>query len=270
MFMLTAKIADLKETARSGKTAELIVSTLRKYIDWAVRDAGVSGKEFIPTVEVYHYPSGFGLGTPADEMSDVSTEIDEDNLTFETTHVDYAESELTGSTSTKNSSDESESEDREDEDMDDSTGSESEAPRHPNGSAKNRRATEAETSEKEEKEANSLIGNIEIDIRDRIQSLADRHRIDIMDTASGETPPVLFAYAVIHNFIMVVCLDGSDANGTVMVLDRLSLSDPSQWLWNALSLVFPIQVARDALHARRDTLRDRNGSQAPVDLDPDA
>ena len=268
--MLSARIADLKETGRSGKTAELIVNTLRKYIEWAVRDAGVSGKEFIPTVEVYHYPSAFGLGTPTDEMSDIGTEVDEDDLTFETTHVDYAESELTASTSTKNSSDESETDSSEDEDMDDSTGSESEPPRHPKGSAKKRKAAKAEISEKEEKEANSLIGNIEVDIRDRIQSLADRHRIDIMDTASGETPPVLFAYAVIHNFIMVVCLDGSDANGSVMVLDRLSLSDPSQWLWNALSLVFPIHVARDALYARRDKLRDRTSSQGSMDLDPDA
>ncbi len=124
----------------------------------------------------------------------------------------------------------------------------------------------------EEQEHEKLLDNIQADIELRMRRLAAWHRDNLADdiepTGWTYMPPILFAYAVIHNVVIIVCHDSSDPDAPVSVLEHLSLASPSQWLWNALTLAIPIHFARDHLYMARGFMKDKDPAQMDLD-DPD-
>lgn len=65
--------------------------------------------------------------------------------------------------------------------------------------------------------------------------------------------PTLYGLAVVQHIVGVVSLDPNSAKNSVVVLEQVKLNDRGQWLWNALSLALPINLARDALYDLRNT-----------------
>ncbi|KAK1756012.1 hypothetical protein QBC47DRAFT_299526 [Echria macrotheca] len=66
-------------------------------------------------------------------------------------------------------------------------------------------------------------------------------------TATGRylaEPPTLYAFAVVQHKVMVVSHDSSQPDNPIVSIDSISLNDRGMWLWNALSIAIPINVAK--------------------------
>lgn len=108
------------------------------------------------------------------------------------------------------------------------------------------------------------------DIERKLCRLAERHRRvyrgeegtcddnDGDDKARGARPkpkpkpPVLYAFAVIEHIVLLVSLDSASEESPLVVLDTVTFDQMDQWLWNALSIALPVNMARDEMHRRRD------------------
>ncbi|KAL2024029.1 hypothetical protein VTK56DRAFT_264 [Thermocarpiscus australiensis] len=66
-------------------------------------------------------------------------------------------------------------------------------------------------------------------------------------------PPTLYAFAVVQHIVMLASHDPGASTNPVVVLDQVRLNDRGQWLWNALSIALPVNMARDALCRLWDT-----------------
>ena len=66
-------------------------------------------------------------------------------------------------------------------------------------------------------------------------------------------PPTLCAFAVIQHIVLLASHDASSAKNPVVVLEQVKLNDRGQWLWNALSLALPVNMARDAMNRMWET-----------------
>ncbi|KAK4237743.1 hypothetical protein C8A03DRAFT_15745 [Achaetomium macrosporum] len=94
------------------------------------------------------------------------------------------------------------------------------------------------------------------DLERRLLNMGQRWR-DALRNRSGKgyiaQPPTLYAFAVIQHIVMLASHDSSESTNPVVVLEQVRLNDRGQWLWNALSIALPINMARDALNDMWDT-----------------
>lgn len=82
----------------------------------------------------------------------------------------------------------------------------------------------------------------------RLRSLAQRHQAERLRSDGGESwAPLLIAYVVLRQMVMVVSLDSSEPGRDIHVFAEIDMFETDQWLWNALALALPIQMARDEL-----------------------
>jgi hypothetical protein len=113
------------------------------------------------------------------------------------------------------------------------------------------------------------VGAVAKDIEQRLRDLADKQRkLYASKEAEGQTqirPPTLYAFAVVAHVAMLVSLDSATTNSPLVVLDTIDFSHVDQWLWNALSVALPINLARDAMYARKGLWDDLGGSSVDVD-----
>ncbi|KAH8894084.1 hypothetical protein GQ53DRAFT_762876 [Thozetella sp. PMI_491] len=255
---LSIKIADYDWVEKPGKTKEVIVNTLQNYITWAIEDAGVADRQVDPIVKVYHYSSYFGLPSSA---------VEEPILDPDDKSGDGVESE--GNEETKDAKGDEVGEDSKmDEKGEDVKMGEGDEDVNMDKDDED----DQDEDEVDDIGQEQLLLNIQDDIEVRMQKLAQQHRDKLADDNEPSgwkyIPPVLFGYAVINNTVLIVCLDGSDPEAKVSVLEKLSLASPDQWLWNAITLAIPINFARDYLYEIRDHLQDK---KKELDLDdPDA
>lgn len=66
-------------------------------------------------------------------------------------------------------------------------------------------------------------------------------------------PPTLYAFAVVQHVIFLASHDPSASTNPVVVLEHIYLNERGKWLWNALSIALPVNMARDALYRMWDT-----------------
>lgn len=94
------------------------------------------------------------------------------------------------------------------------------------------------------------------DLERRLLDMGRRWR-DRLRTKKGKgliaPPPTLYAFAVIQHIAMLASHDPSSSENPVVVLEQVRLNDRGKWLWNALSIALPINMARDALNSMWET-----------------
>ncbi|KAH6631999.1 hypothetical protein F5144DRAFT_238073 [Chaetomium tenue] len=94
------------------------------------------------------------------------------------------------------------------------------------------------------------------DLERRLLGLGQRWR-DRLRVKGGKglitAPPTLYAFAVIQHIAMLASHDPSSSANPVVVLEQVHLNDRGKWLWNALSIALPINMARDALNGMWET-----------------
>lgn len=66
-------------------------------------------------------------------------------------------------------------------------------------------------------------------------------------------PPTLYAFAIVQHIVMLASHDSGASTNPVVVLEQVRLNDRGQWLWNALSIALPVNIARDTLYRMWDT-----------------
>ncbi|KAL2157185.1 hypothetical protein VTH06DRAFT_6321 [Thermothelomyces fergusii] len=94
------------------------------------------------------------------------------------------------------------------------------------------------------------------DLESRLLGLGQRWRDRLRDPRGKgfiARPPTLYAFAVIQHIAMLASHDPSSQANPVVVLEQIRLNDRGQWLWNALSIALPVNMARDALNGMWDT-----------------
>lgn len=113
-----------------------------------------------------------------------------------------------------------------------------------------------DSEETDQRRALRFTRAVSHDLEKRLKSLGQEWR-SLLRTKLGTgyvaRPPTLYAFAVIQHIVMVVSHDPTSANNSVVVLDQVRLNERGQWLWNALSIALPINMARDALNELWDT-----------------
>jgi hypothetical protein len=94
------------------------------------------------------------------------------------------------------------------------------------------------------------------DLEKRLRNMGQRWR-DLLWKKWAKSflapPPTLYAFAVIQHVVLLASHDPSDTTNPVVVLEQVVLNDRGQWLWNALSIALPVNMARDALNGMWDT-----------------
>ncbi|KAL1839779.1 hypothetical protein VTJ49DRAFT_1153 [Mycothermus thermophilus] len=205
LFYLSQTVTDYEEIGYESKIAPTVVKTLRGYIQWALRDAGIDKHKSLPNMFVRSYPPDFVGAEPTSSGSDLSS-LDDDYSDYDDQLADDLRAQ---------------------------------------------RFTRA----------------VSRDIERRLRQLGQRWRDSLQqqeDATQGKkrlTPvhrrpqaPTLYAFAVIQHIVLLASHDPSRAeNSPVVVLEQVALNDRSQWLWNALSLALPVNMARDALCQLWDT-----------------
>jgi hypothetical protein len=70
-----------------------------------------------------------------------------------------------------------------------------------------------------------------------------------------DQPPLLYGFMIIQHIVMIITLDSSHPDNKFLVCaDALDLSQADQWLWNALALALPVNMARNELWKRRESM----------------
>lgn len=99
----------------------------------------------------------------------------------------------------------------------------------------------------------------------RLRRLAAQHRRDMVTPGYEhlpeymwkyrEQPPLLYGFMIIQHIVMIITLDASHPDNKFLVCaDALDLSQADQWLWNALALALPVNMARNDLWKRRESM----------------
>ncbi|GAB1319097.1 hypothetical protein MFIFM68171_09307 [Madurella fahalii] len=123
----------------------------------------------------------------------------------------------------------------------------------------------------EEEQQRRFTRAISRDLERRLRDLGGQWR-ELLRNESGRgymaQPPTLYAFAIVQHIVMLASHDPSVPDNPVVVLEQVRMNDRGQWLWNALSLAIPVNMARDGLDRLWDTgliapLRERS------DSDPD-
>lgn len=108
----------------------------------------------------------------------------------------------------------------------------------------------------EEEQQRRFTWAISRDLERRLRNLGQRWR-ELLRGESGRgylaQPPTLYAFAIVQHIVMLASHDPSVPDNPVVVLEQVRLNDRGQWLWNALSLAIPVNMARDGLDRLWDT-----------------
>jgi hypothetical protein len=108
----------------------------------------------------------------------------------------------------------------------------------------------------EEEQQRLFMEAISQDVEKRLRNRGQRWRELLRDDEGrgyGAQPPTLYAFAIVQHIVMVASHDPSDTKHPVVVLEQVRLNNRGHWLWNALALAIPINVARDSLDRLWDT-----------------
>lgn len=108
----------------------------------------------------------------------------------------------------------------------------------------------------EEEQQRRFTWAISRDLERRLRDMGQRWRELLRDHERGgfkAQPPTLYAFAIVQHIVMLVSHDPSLSSNPAIVLEQVRLNDRGQWLWNALALAIPVNIARDALDRLKQT-----------------
>jgi hypothetical protein len=113
---------------------------------------------------------------------------------------------------------------------------------------------------------------VDKELEKRFHELGQRWRALLWDNSSKRfraEPPTLYALSVVQHVVMLTSHDSSNSMNPVVVLDQINLNERGLWLWNALSIALPVNMARDGLCKLWDTgvIKRRSGLTAGPDPD---
>jgi hypothetical protein len=127
-------------------------------------------------------------------------------------------------------------------------------------------------TEAEQRRVERFTQAVSRDVEKRLLGMGQRWR-DALRNRSGKgfvaPPPTLYAFAVIQHIVLLASHDAGDSANPVVVLEQIHLNDRSQWLWNALSIALPVNMARDALNDMRSSTSVIVDENEDLDTDPD-
>lgn len=116
-------------------------------------------------------------------------------------------------------------------------------------------------------------------IETQLRKLASEHRQHLVtpetadlpekDWTFSSRPPLLCAFAIVQYMLMVVSLDSASPDSEVIVLVELDMSQPYQWLWNALAIALPVNMARDSLWELKNSLSEEDRMEVEEEEDYD-
>ncbi|KAL2200689.1 hypothetical protein P885DRAFT_28381 [Corynascus similis CBS 632.67] len=210
LFYLSQTVTDYEEIGYQDKIAKTVVKSIRGYIKWAMRDAGIDMRKTPLNILVRAYPPDFrGDQGYESEESDFAPSPASSNEE----HLGYM------------------------------------------GDADNGMNDEAMKAA-EAQRARRFTHAVSRDLESRLLNMGQRWRNRLRDTRSKgfiAQPPTLYAFAVVQHIAMLASHDPSSSTNPVVVLEQVRLNDRGQWLWNALSIALPINMARDALNGMWET-----------------
>jgi len=141
----------------------------------------------------------------------------------------------------------------------------------------------ADADDETDKEATRrFIRFVNQDLNRKMKSLGEEWRNLLRARGSGSAsnesraafvtqPPTLYGFAVVQHMLIIASHDASRMKNPVIVLHQMSLGDRGLWLWNALSIAIPINVAKATARklARYTESEQFASSQEEDDEDPD-
>jgi hypothetical protein len=126
--------------------------------------------------------------------------------------------------------------------------------------------------EAEQRRVERFTQAVSRDVEKRLLGMGQRWR-DALRNRNGRgfvaPPPTLYAFAVIQHIVLLASHDAGASTNPVIVLEQIHLNDRSQWLWNALSIALPVNMARDALDDMRSSTGVIVDENNDLDTDPD-
>ncbi|KAK4099684.1 hypothetical protein N658DRAFT_517190 [Parathielavia hyrcaniae] len=217
LFYLSQTVSDHEEIGYQHKITSTAVKGIRNYIKWALQDAGIDKRKSQLNMMVLGYPPEFQGN---DDSQDGES--------------DFAPSPVSSHG------------DADPETADDAVKA---------GDKKKHRQFNAEPDEAQR--ARRFTRAVSRDLERRLLSMGQRWRERLRQKRGGKgfvaRPPTLYAFAVIQHIVMLASHDAGSAANPVVVLEQVRLNERGQWLWNALSLALPVNMARDALNEFRST-----------------
>jgi len=201
-------VTDYEDMGEQGKIGPTVVKAISAYIKWALRDVEVD-KRLPPTMMVQGYPTDFI--DPTGDVADKNRDRggDTDN-TMVARPSEVASGEEDDDVASR------------DEDDDD----------------------EAASGEV----ARQFRLAVEQDLEKRMRAMGRAWRQLLRHTNAGEAAPTLYGFAVTQHMVIVVSYDANRIKNPVVVLGQISLNDKGLWLWNAMSIAIPVNVAKKAVH----------------------
>ncbi|KAK4157278.1 hypothetical protein C8A00DRAFT_40373 [Chaetomidium leptoderma] len=133
-------------------------------------------------------------------------------------------------------------------------------------------ANEADVEAAEAQRARRFTRAVSRDLERRLVDMGQRWRNSLRNKRGKgfiAEPPTLYAFAVIQHIVLLASHDSSSPTNPVVVLEQIVLNDRGQWLWNALSIALPVNMARDALNGMWDAgvvVAEHDDSEADPDL----
>lgn len=89
---------------------------------------------------------------------------------------------------------------------------------------------------------------VEQDLEKRMRAMGRAWRQLLRHTNAGEAAPTLYGFAVTQHMVIVVSYDANRIKNPVVVLGQITLNDRGLWLWNAMSIAIPVNIAKKAVH----------------------
>jgi hypothetical protein len=222
VFDLSSLVCSYRQSGAEDKIGGVLRRQLRRYVAWAAYDAGVEDRAYAPTMQVYEFdPRRWAARVRAAAAAAAAAKRtvsagDAVEIKTEPASSDWGSDEEEGG-----------EEDNDNEPVVDSD-------------------------------------PISDEVERRLRRLAARHRQDLVTPESRhllehewtytEPPPLLFAFVIVQHMVMVVSLDPSRPDAEIVVFSELDMSLADQWLWNALAIALPVNMARDALWERRERM----------------
>jgi len=230
LFYLSQTVTDYEEIGYQSKIDMAVVKGIRGYIKWALRDSGIDQHRTQSNLIVQAYPPDFrGV---EDDDSDGSDFAPDPGNEDEGEDEDAEESIVAAATDKK-----------------------------------------LDPAYLEAQRARRFTRAVSRDLERRLLGMGQRWRDLLRAGKKGKgfvaPPPTLYAFAVVQHIVMLASHDPSAATNPVVVLEQVRLNDRGQWLWNALSIALPINMARDSLNELWDTgvvVEERRDSESDPDL----
>ncbi|KAK3904037.1 hypothetical protein C8A05DRAFT_14060 [Staphylotrichum tortipilum] len=232
LFYLSQTVTDYEEIGYQSKIAMTVVKGIRGYIKWALRDAGIDQHRTQPCMLVQAYPPDFRGADDDDDDSDGS---------------DFAPSPVSAKSNEEDG-----------------------APKTTIAAAVDKKL---DPEYLEAQRARRFTRAVSRDLERRLLDMGQRWR-DLLRAGKKSKrfvapPPTLYAFAVVQHIVMLASHDPGAATNPVVVLEQVRLNDRGQWLWNALSIALPVNMARDALNGMWETgvvVEERRDSESDPDL----